>query len=69
MTRLIVPDMVKRKSGAIINISSAAGRVPIGMCAVPGVMVSHLTEPKRWRGHPLLPFLAVVAAQAQPVNY
>ena len=40
MTRLIVPDMVKRKSGAIINISSAAGRVPIGVCAVLGVMVS-----------------------------
>jgi short-subunit dehydrogenase len=30
MTRIVAPDMVKRKRGAIINISSAAGRVPVG---------------------------------------
>lgn len=30
MTRMLVGDMVKRKRGAIINVASAAGRVPIG---------------------------------------
>lgn len=30
MTRLVVGDMVKRRRGAIINVSSAAGRIPTG---------------------------------------
>ncbi len=34
MTRLVVDGMVKRKRGAIVSISSAAGRVPIGACTL-----------------------------------
>lgn len=31
MTRIVIPGMVQRKRGAIINISSAAGRIPVGV--------------------------------------
>ena len=30
MTQIVLPGMLARKSGAIINIASAAGRIPIG---------------------------------------
>jgi 17beta-estradiol 17-dehydrogenase / very-long-chain 3-oxoacyl-CoA reductase len=30
MTQIVLPGMLERKRGAIINISSAAGRIPIG---------------------------------------
>ena len=30
MTRIVLPEMVDRKKGCIINVSSAAGLIPIG---------------------------------------